>query len=115
LFEYRASLDSKPGFELCLAGSLAEFAMERYTAFFSRASRQRLVRCWHPPWVQRPMDASIDDDRLITNRFAWFEEARLVGANFAPGFPDVWIGRPHSLNSKAHDRHPVLSAFYEMP
>jgi len=113
--EYRGSLDSLHGFEPCRAGSLAEFAMERYTGFFSRGSRLRLVRCWHPPWMQRPMQASIADDNLITNRFAWFGEARLVAANVGPGFPDVWIGRPHELNSNSHDRHPVLSAFYEMP
>jgi len=114
-FEYRASLDSLHEFEPCPAGSLAEFAMERYTSFFMRGSRHRLLRYWHPPWMQKPMQASIDDDSLITNRFAWFEEARLVAANVGPGFPNVWIGSPHELNSKSHDRHPVLSAFYEMP
>jgi len=114
-FEYRASLESQLGFEPCPLGSLAEFAMERYTAFFSQGSRQRVLRCWHPPWLQRPMQASIDDRRLITNRFTWFESARLVAANCAHGFSDVWIGRPRGLDSNLPDRHPVLSAFYEMP
>jgi len=115
LFEYRASLDSQFRFEPCPAGSLAEFAMERYTGFFSRGARQRLFRAWHPPWLQRPIQATIGNSQLITNRFRWFEGATLAAANFAPGFPKVWLGRPRALDSKLHDRHAVLSSFYEMP
>src|SRR2546430_861608 len=114
-FEYRGSFDSKLGFELCPSGSLAEFAMERYTGFFSRGAGSCLFRAWHPPWLQRPIETIILDSHLVINKFPWFEGATLAAANFAPGFPEVWLGRPHGIDSKLHDRHAVLSAFYEMP
>jgi len=51
----------------------------------------------HPAWLQAPVTASIEDS-LIVRRFPWFERARFMGAQYAPGFDDVWIGRPQRLD-----------------
>lgn len=34
---------------------------------------------------------------LLANYWPWFEEAELVGANFSPGFDEVWMGRPFKV------------------
>jgi uncharacterized protein YqjF (DUF2071 family) len=114
-FQYHASIERQVEFEPCPAGSLAEFAMERYTGFFSRGSRCRLFRAWHPAWLQNRIYPVIEGHSLISNRFPWFENARFDSANFAPGFTDVWLGRTHGLNQTSNEHHPVLSGFYEMP
>jgi len=101
----------------CAPHSLAEFAMERYSGFFSRKHEARVFRTWHPSWMQMPMDASIEDDSLITSKFPWFKKATLTSANFAAGFEHVWLGRAHKLTGSRVNqpsRH-VLSSFYEMP
>ena len=91
-----------------------EFLLERYTGFFFRAGAPRVFRAWHPPWQQIPLAARISDLSLILAQFPWFAEARFAGAQFAPGFRDVWIGRAHRF-SNINQRRPVLSAFFEMP
>jgi len=113
-FGYRAPVSRPIVLEHCPSGSLAEFAMERYNGFFCRRDNRFVFRAWHPPWLQTSIDATIEDAGLITQKFPWFREAKLAGANFAPGFPEVWLGQPHRL-SRDHGRRPVLSAFYEMP
>jgi len=114
-FKYYASIERQAEFEPCPAGSLAEFAMERYTGFFSHGSRCRLFRTWHPAWLQNRIHPVIEDHSLISNRFPWFENTRFDSANFAPGFRDVWLGRAHGLNRASNEHHAVLSGFYEMP
>ena len=117
-FAYRATLENDGQFYPCAPGSLAEFAMERYTGFFCRCNRPFVFRAWHPRWLQAPADVIIDDDSLLAGKFPWFKEARLAAANFAPGFEDVSLGRVHRLeegNFRTRTRRSVLSAFYEMP
>jgi uncharacterized protein YqjF (DUF2071 family) len=117
-FNYRAAIDPQCTFEPCNPGSLAEFAMERYSGFFYRGSRARIFRAWHPPWLQAHVDATINDEALLTKKFNWFKDAKLVGANFAPGFKQVSLGRVHSLKNvagHAHRQRHGASTFYEMP
>src|SRR5438477_2297 len=94
------------------------FALERYTGYYYRGTQGRLFRAWHPPWQQAPIQPTIQDASLISNRFPWFSEAKFSAANFSPGFSEVWLGRPHRLG-KCHpapkQARPVLSAFYKMP
>jgi uncharacterized protein len=116
-FVYRASVNPKVSFEPCVSGSLAEFALERDTGFFCRGDDLRVFRAWHPPWLQAPIDMTVEDDSLLTTKFPWFKEAKLAAANFAPGFERVWLGRAHRLEKTraAQSARKVLSAFFEMP
>jgi uncharacterized protein YqjF (DUF2071 family) len=94
--KYAAKLNEL-AFQPCTAGSLDEWLMERYTAFNSASGRKRFFRVWHPPWPQCTVDVTIEDKSLITKTWPWFKDARFVGANFSPGFEDVWMGRPHAI------------------
>jgi hypothetical protein len=117
-FSYRATIDPQSIFEQCSPGSLAEFTMERYSGFFYRGNQTRIFRAWHPAWLQTSVNAGIDENRLLTVKFNWFKEAKFVGANFAPGFQHVSLGRVRSLkNVLSQSRRPGqgASAFYEMP
>ena len=77
-----------------------------------------IFRASHPAWQQSEVNVSIDDKRLVTTKFDWFKEAKLVGANFAPGFKQVSLGGVHSLRTlegQARRQGHGASAFYEMP
>jgi hypothetical protein len=92
--------------------------MERYSGFYYRGNRARIFRAWHRLWLQASVNATINEDRLLTEKFSWFKEAKLVGANFAPGFKQVSMGRLHSLKNvvgQSRKRSHGASAFYEMP
>jgi len=99
------------------AGSVAEFAMERYSGFFCGRDKSYVFRAWHPEWLQQSVEAMIERDDLITTRFPWWKEAQFVGANFAPGFERVELGKAHALASGTSriDGHRVLSRLFEMP
>jgi uncharacterized protein YqjF (DUF2071 family) len=117
-FAYTAT--ARPGVapSACAPHSLSEFAMERYSGFFSRKHETRVFRTWHPPWKQIPTDACTQDDTLLTSQFPWFKQAMLTSANFAVGFEHVWLGRAHTLaesRKSGEPSHHVLSSFYEMP
>jgi hypothetical protein len=117
-FSYRATIDTKSDFEPCSPGSLAEFTMERYSGFFSRSNEVKIFRAWHHAWLQTSANVSIDENRLLTTKFSWLKDAKFVGANFAPGFKQVSLGRVHSLKKlvgRSRRRRHVISAFYEMP
>ena len=75
-------------------GSLDEFLLERYTAFTRRGPVERLFRVWHEPWPQVPIDLTVLEESLVASTGPWFREARLTGANYSPGFEEVWMGRP---------------------
>ena len=77
------------------AGSLSEWLMERYTAFNAARRHKRFFRVWHPPWPQCPATVNFSNKTLLTKNWPWFHEARFVGANYSPGFDEVWMGRPH--------------------
>lgn len=95
--EYSAPINPRALFVPCIACSRDEFLMERYTAFTAKGSRQRKFRIWHPPWPQAPVGIKIEKDNLLVQSWPWFKEARLIGANYSPGFKDVWMGRPQKL------------------
>ena len=97
-YEANKRFDTQNVFTPCECGSLDEWLMERYTAFNSAGRHKRFFRVWHPPWPQCPLDATIHDDSLLTQHWPWFNEARLAGANFSPGFREVWMGRPHRIH-----------------
>jgi len=92
---FHGKLTSSAQPQPCAADSLTEWLMERYTAFNSAGGIRRYFRVWHPPWPQCPASVTLDDLTLFTARWPWFKEARLVGANYSPGFDSVWMGRPH--------------------
>lgn len=95
--EYSAPIDSHAAFAPCAAGSREEFLMERYTAFTAKGPGRRKFRIWHPPWPQASVEMEIRSDDLLIQTWPWFKDARLVGANYSPGFRDVWMGRPQRL------------------
>ena len=96
-FTYRARIEPDEVSASCPSGSLAEFALERYAGFFWYRGAGRVFRVGHPAWLQAPVTATIEDS-LIVRKFPWFERARFMGAQYAPGFDDVWIGRPQQLD-----------------
>ena len=94
---YDARLTEPDAFQPCPSGSLDEWLMERYTAFNSTNDNRRFFRVWHPPWPQCRVEANMKENSLLTTKWPWFKEAELVGANFSPGFDEVWMGRPHKV------------------
>lgn len=78
----------------CERGTLDEFLLERYVAFTEWRGRRRMFRVEHEPWPQRRVEVTIEDESLLRQRFRWWSEVRLVGANFSPGVRAVTIGRP---------------------
>jgi len=91
---YRADLIAPATFRRCLAGSLDEWLMERYIAFNAAGRRKRYFRVWHPPWLQCAAEVSLEETTMLTRPWPWFEQACQVGANFSPGFDEVWMGWP---------------------
>ncbi len=79
----------------CAVGSRDEWLMERYTAFNAARGRKVFFRVWHPPWPQIPAHVEVEDASLLEANWPWFQDAKLVGANYSPGVQQVWIGRPH--------------------
>ena len=75
--------------------TLTEWLMERYTAFNAAGGSRRFFRVWHPPWAQCAVEVELAERDLLTARWPWLEEAKVVGANYSPGFDEVWMGRPH--------------------
>ncbi len=94
-FIHETRLNPNTPFEFCPPSSLDEFLLERYAAFTSRGSTRRFFRVWHPSWRQMPVPVSIIDGTLMTESWQWFKEAPCIGANYSPGFQDVWMGRAH--------------------
>jgi len=98
--EYRADINPVTAFHACDANSRDEFLMERYTAFTANRFARRFFRIWHPPWPQIPVRVEISDQSLLIEAWTWFKSARLIGANYSPGLPEVWMGRPHDFRKK---------------
>jgi uncharacterized protein YqjF (DUF2071 family) len=92
--EFKAPIDPRAAFAPCERGGLGEFLLERYTAFTRRGPAERLFRVWHDPWPQVPIDLTVLDESLVASTGPWFRRARFAGANYSPGFPTVWMGRP---------------------
>ena len=79
------------------ADTLTEWLMERYTAFNAATGRKKFFRVWHPPWPQCEAEIKLKDISLLTRHWPLFADAKLVGANYSPGFDEVWMGRPHAV------------------
>jgi uncharacterized protein YqjF (DUF2071 family) len=94
---YHAKLRHPASFRPCTEGSPEEWLMERYTAFNNAGGRKKFFRVWHPPWPNCSVEATIEEDSLLTRIWPWFSKMNLAGANFSPGLADVWMGRPHSV------------------
>ena len=78
------------------ADSLAEFVLERYTAFTRHGKRARFFRVWHLPWEQTRAEIEVTADSLMASTGAWWKTAEYCGANYSPG-AEVWMGRPHRI------------------
>lgn len=85
-------------FEASEGESLAEFVLERYTAFTQQRKRARLFRVWHLPWEQAPAGIEVTADTLMAGTGVWWGTAEFVGANYSPGV-EVWMGRPHRIRT----------------
>jgi uncharacterized protein YqjF (DUF2071 family) len=97
-FEYCAGLETgAPNFAPCVAGSLDEWLMERYTAFNSLGGRRRFFRVWHEPWPQVPVQVEVSDRSLLTCNWPFLGTAKIMGANHSPGVHGVWMGWPHRV------------------
>jgi len=94
VLDFEAPIDPAIRFEPSERGTTDEFLLERYTAFTRRGADERLFRVWHQPWPQAPIDVTMLDESLVASTGPWFQEARLIGANYSPGFEEVWMGRP---------------------
>jgi uncharacterized protein YqjF (DUF2071 family) len=94
---FEARLKDPALYQPCAAGSLDEWLMERYIAFNSANRARRYFRVWHPPWPHKTAEAALGEKSLLTKRWPWFDTARLTGANYSPGFDDVWMGRPKKV------------------
>ena len=117
-FSYRAFCVSDQKYQTCSSGSLAEFAMERYTGFVLRRGHPCVFRVWHPPWLQIPVKGAIDDCSLVTEKFPWFSRAEFAGANLTATINDVWMGNAHRLRDcggAGQGRDSMRSAFLDMP
>jgi len=95
--ELRASFAAEETPERCAAGSLTEFLLERYTAYTCHRGHKRRFRIWHPPWQQRAVEFQVADEGLLGRNGGWFNEAEVMGGNFAILGKDVWMGRPCAI------------------
>jgi uncharacterized protein len=95
-FAYEARLPVKTKFEICPAGSVDEFLLERYSAFTCGGGVRRFFDIWHEPWQQCPVEVAVEDG-LLRQSGRWFESARRLGANYSPGARDIWMGLPGKL------------------
>lgn len=98
-FRYEAQIPADAHFTTAVLGSRTEWLLERYTAFTHLADRRRFFRVWHPAWPQTEVAVRIADDSLLRETGPWFEKARLLGANYSPGFYDVHMGRAQRLRN----------------
>ena len=105
---YDICLDHHAALRECDPGSLDEWLMERYSAFNSAFQRKRFFRVWHEPWQQCKADVEIADAALLESNWDWFRNVRVVGANYSPGVPDVWLGRPWPVQKARNDVQPFL-------
>src|SRR6266568_337430 len=110
-FAYRAAIDRKTAFQPCPAGSLAEFAMERYTGLFWRGGRPgcRLRLSW-----SSRKTASSERDSRGSKRRDWRRAISRPVLN-ASGLVERigWNGQParfvqdevcSARSTKCHDR-----------
>jgi hypothetical protein len=110
-FSYSASLATTQ-FSLPKPGSLAEFTLERYNAFYSHRNRSRIFRAWHDPWPSTPVEVAIHDDTLLQT-LSCFAHAQFAAAHYTAGLSNVLLGPSHPAELP-HSHHGA-SAFFTMP
>ena len=103
---YSATLTAGTPFVFSEPRSLAEFTMERYTAFALRGGDPVVFRIWHEPWLQCEVEATIQDDGLLAQSGDWVKHADFAGANYSSGCSEVWMGKVQRLNSAARRMRP---------
>lgn len=106
VLEYEAMVG--PAFDVCGAGTLTEFLMERYTAFTEWRGWRRRFEVWHPPWRQCMVEARVRQASLLNLTGDWAAQASFEGAHYSPGLPAVWMGAPRWLRDQFEvtSRHP---------
>lgn len=82
-------------------GSLAEWLMERYTAFTEWCGWKRCFRVRHEPWPQCAVEAEVLDDSLIALAGDWARYARFAGANYSPGVREVKMSAPERARGES--------------
>ncbi len=95
---WHATLAPAAKFQPCVAGSLTEFLLERYTALTMGGRRLRLFRIRHEPWRQSPAETVVLDDTALAATGPWHAAATLVESCYSPGVEGVLIGRPRRVN-----------------
>jgi uncharacterized protein len=111
-FIYSASLPTGTQFSPPASGSLAAFALECYSGFYSHRGRARIFRAWHEPWHSTPLDVTLHDEGLLQTQ-ACLHGAKFTAAHYTPGLSDVLLGGAHKFETP-HSRHGA-SAFFTMP
>lgn len=106
---YQGNFDPGLPLQPCPDESRDEFLMERYTALTEFHGLDRFFRIWHPPWPQVSADIHIENDSLLRASGPWFNDAYLVGANYSPGFHDVWMGRPQRMANQNKTELPLFA------
>ena len=79
-------------FRVCRPASRDEFLLERYSAFTRHRGIDRFFHIWHTPWLQTAIDMEEWRGQLLHKTGAWFDSARLIGANYSPSAVDIWMG-----------------------
>jgi uncharacterized protein YqjF (DUF2071 family) len=100
------------GARQCVAGSEAEFLIERYTAYTGCKGTSRFFRVWHEPWQQSTAEVTMRDFGLLASTGNWFNGARLIGGHYSKGARDVWMSRPHRTVAPSPRRR--LTAFFDL-
>lgn len=81
-------------------GSLDAFLLERYTAYTERRGVVRSFEVSHTPWIFERPDWIRIDTPLLSQKFPWFANARLMGAHTSKGFESVYMGPPRVLSNQ---------------
>jgi uncharacterized protein YqjF (DUF2071 family) len=85
--------------EVAAHDGLAEFLIERYTAFTMRGKTPLRFRIDHEPWLHMPLEVEVEDDSLLDLTGNWRRHARLVCGHHSAGLRNVQIGRPRKLRA----------------
>ena len=101
---YRARVEAGAAHRPCGSGTLAEFLLERYSAFTERGGVKRRFRVWHEPWPVTEAEVEVEEAGLIATTGPWFESARRVGGHYSPGVIQVHMGRPQCVNGAGCER-----------
>jgi hypothetical protein len=91
-------------------GSVAEFAMERYTAFALRGGKEVIFRVWHPSWLQCAVEVEVQDAGLLAQSGDWYRHARFAGASYTTGCNEVWMSHVRAIHFRRGKHNHELKA-----